>query len=126
PTSTGTPIASVMTLGDEPKSRSWSSPLGWAWKPHTGLPGVSGFGRYVTGGRPGHEPSTDTPEQLASSAMIVSERPVDALFTQSPVSTSTRSFAASTAGVDQTAPPIDDDGTLSNRHTIRPEDASIA
>src|SRR5947208_14620307 len=102
-----------MMFGDEPKSRSWRSLLGCAWKAHTGLPGVSGSGGYVTGGRPGHEPSTDTPEQLASSAMIVSERPLDALVTQSPVSTETSSFAASMARGDQTPPPVEDDERVS-------------
>src|SRR6266705_592065 len=113
------PAASVMTLGDEPKARSWSSPFGCAWKAHTGLPGASAPGGYVTGGRFGHLPSTEMPAQPASSA-------IEGLFTQSPVSAYTRSFKASTAGVDQTAPPIADAGTVSNRHTTCPVLASRA
>ena len=58
--------------------------------------------------------------------MIDSEKPLEALLTQSPVSTYTRSFTASIAGVDQTAPPIADAGTVSKRHTICPLIASRA
>src|SRR5438128_1638404 len=36
-------------FGDEPKSRSWSSPLGCAWNAHIGLPGVSGPAVGVNG-----------------------------------------------------------------------------